>query len=250
MHIDACDHDVVRVTGAVGRLCSPCFAPGTRIRTVDGPVAVDALRPGMQVLTADHGAQGLRWIGVRKVDFGREPDRLRPVCIAAGAFGRGRDGTPVPERDLVVSPRHRMVIDGPGVAQLCGVSQALAPAAGLTSLPGVRVLRATRTVTYHALLFDRHEVIYAEGTATESFRPGEIALADFPPLVRSEVYALYPALEDDAAAALGPPARPILSLSETQAVLEAAAAGRPLAPLIYRSRPFGAAAARYDEDIW
>jgi hypothetical protein len=227
----------------------PCFAPGTAVLTDRGEIAVEDLVPGMAVVTADHGLRDLLWIGERTVDFRKEPDRLRPVRISAGAFGKRADGTPLPGRDLVVSPQHRMVIDGLQVAQLRGDPQALAPAAGLAGLPGVEILRGTREVTYFALLLDRHEIIYAEGAATESFRPGPIALADFTAADRAAVHKLYPGLADNPFRRLGAPARPILTVRETQAVLQAADEGRPAVPLAQRLPPESHAAAPFDEDL-
>ena len=84
--------------------------------------------------------------------------------IRKGAFGPGR-----PARDIAVSPQHRFCFGGGGL--MFDAEELLAPAKGLVD--GARVLRdrATGGVSYLHLLFDRHEVIFCEGLATESFQP-------------------------------------------------------------------------------
>ncbi len=74
-------------------------------------------------------------------------------------------------------------------------------------------------------MLDHHEVIFAEGAPTESFRPGPIALSHFTPEHRAQVYAVYPGLEDEPEDALGPTARTILKCSEAQRLVSSGALG-------------------------
>lgn len=142
-----------------------CFTPSCRIDTDRGPVAAGMLRPGDRVQTADNGYQPLRWIGRSDLPgLARTARNLHPVRIRAHAFGPGR-----PARDIAVSPQHRFCLGGGGL--VFHEDELLAPAKGLVD--GARVLRdrATGGVSYLHLLFDRHEVIFCEGVATESFQP-------------------------------------------------------------------------------
>lgn len=106
----------------------PCFTPGTMIRTPEGLRAVETLQVGDLVETFDHGPQPIRWIGSSDVG----PFRMalspgfRPVRICKGAFGNGR-----PERDLVVSPQHRVLLEGWRAELLYGEVQVLIAAAHL-----------------------------------------------------------------------------------------------------------------------
>jgi len=142
-----------------------CFTPGCPIDTDRGPVAAGALCVGDRVQTADNGYQPLRWIGRSDLPgLKRISANLHPVRIRKDAFGPGR-----PARDISVSPQHRFCFAGSGL--MFHADETLAPAKGLVD--GVRVLRdrAIGGISYVHLLCDRHEVIFCEGLATESFQP-------------------------------------------------------------------------------
>ncbi|MEM9059163.1 MAG: Hint domain-containing protein [Pseudomonadota bacterium] len=191
----------------------PCFAPGTRILTGRGEVAVEDLRIGDMVQTARHGPQPVRWIGVRTETFTERDARNKPILISAGALGGG-----FPTRDLVVSPQHRMLITGKLPETMFGTREVLATAKNLTALPGVRRMLGKSEIRYFALLFDRHEIIFAEGSATESFRPGPVALRDMAQTRRDEIYQVYPDLKVDPVGGLGPAAARLLNGRESRAL--------------------------------
>jgi len=209
----------------------PCFAPGTRILTDRGEVAVERLRIGDRVITADRGPQPLRWIGRRVQVFAARDDKHKPVEIKAGALGPG-----LPRRTLVLSPQHRMLLSGPAVRAVFGEDEVLAPAKFLARSAHIRTMKGKRKVTYYALLFDQHEVIFADGAPTESFRPGPVALEAFEPHVREEVFAIYPRLRTEPVAGLGPPVRRIVTRREAEALL-ARADAMPLTRATQAARP-------------
>ncbi|MEQ9259013.1 MAG: Hint domain-containing protein [Roseovarius sp.] len=150
-----------------------CFTPGLRVTTRSGKVAVEHLRPGDMLLTRDRGFQPLLWRGVRRLRpepggpggpvgpgaRGFEP----PVRIRAGALGPGQ-----PERDMVVSPGHRLLTTDPALLARLGAREALVEARMLLGAPGVERLPMPR-VTYIHLLLESHEVILCENTWSESF---------------------------------------------------------------------------------
>ena len=192
----------------------PCFAPGTLITTPDGPCAVEHLRVGDLVSTADHGPQPLRWIGRRCETFQSDEDKHLPIEIKASSLGDG-----MPWRDLVVSPQHRMVLSGTHVHEMFDAPEVLALAKALTGRDGIGRIEGREQITYFALLFERHEIIFAEGAATESFRPGPVTLAEFSPEHREQIYAIYPRLREEPVDGLGPPARPIITRRQARDVV-------------------------------
>lgn len=191
-----------------------CFCAGTRIATPRGEVPVEALAVGDAVLNADGRAVTIRWTGRRALsvaELRRRPE-VRPVRIRRGALGEGR-----PRRDLRVSPQHRILLEGWRVEMLFGEDSLLAPAAHLVDGLGIAVEPPDAPVTYHHLLFDRHELLLSEGLATESLYPGPWAVSGLESAARAEVLALFPAL---AAGAPPPPlARPLLRGRETRALM-------------------------------
>jgi Ca2+-binding RTX toxin-like protein len=191
----------------------PCFTPGTLIATPDGPCPVESLRPGDLVLTRDSGLQPVRWVGQRRLGLGDLIVRphLRPIRIAADALGNG-----MPCRDLLVSPQHRMLIGGPRPEMLFGMGEVLVAALHLTALPGV-TQELTAGVTYIHLMFDRHEIVLADGCWTESFQPGQQVIRGMEASQRDEVLELFPELAGGDLAY--PAARPSLRAHEARVLL-------------------------------
>lgn len=165
----------------VGSFGPPCFTPGTRIAVPGGEVAIETLKPGDLVMTLDHGAQPVRWIGRRQVDGRGE---FAPVRFAAGIVGN--------RRALLVSPQHRMLIGGWQAELYYGEGEVLVAAVQLAVRPGI--CRQPQTlVDYVHLMFDRHEIILAEGAPSESFHPGS-CLLDHDLAALAEVVAIFPQL--------------------------------------------------------
>lgn len=69
------------------------------------------------------------------------------------------------------------------------------PAIKLTRLSGIYVDENVSDISYHHLLFDRHEVIYAEGAPTESLYLGSQAKNAMSNDALDEIYTLFPELE-------------------------------------------------------
>lgn len=158
----------------------PCFVAGTLIDTAQGPRRVEKLQPGDRIITYDGGMQPLAWVGRRRV---AGIGKLAPICIAAGALGN--------QRDLWVSPQHRLLIRDWRAEMLFGVPEVLVAAQHLVNDTDIR-RRDRERVTYVHLLFDSHRIVYSEGIPSESLHPGDLALGAFGAAARAEVLALFP----------------------------------------------------------
>jgi hypothetical protein len=135
-----------------------CFAAGTRILAETGEVEVEKLAVGDVVITVRRKGPRTRrviWTGRRSIDIARHPrpDDVRPIRIFAGAFAPG-----VPERDLLLSPRHAVYVGG-------NLFKAHALINGATVVQE----RHARFVTYHHIELEAHDIVMAEGLPTESY---------------------------------------------------------------------------------
>jgi Ca2+-binding RTX toxin-like protein len=162
-----------------------CFTAGTRILTDRGPRAVEDLRPGDLVVTRDNGLQPLRWTGRRTVaghgDFA-------PIRFETGVLGNGAP--------LLVSPQHRMLHRSTAASLYFDAPEVLLSAKHLVN--GGTITRVGfDSVTYLHLLFDRHEIIFAEGAATESFHPGHVGLQALSEASREDLFRCFPELRAD-----------------------------------------------------
>ncbi|WP_156127436.1 Hint domain-containing protein [Paracoccus sanguinis] len=179
-----------------------CFAAGTLVRTPTGEVAVETLKVGDLVMTRDNGAQPVRWIDSTRRAL-RRGSRLAPVRIRAGALGDN-----LPESDLLVSPQHRMLVRSAIAQRMFGTDEVLVAAKQLLQIDGIDIADDLDEVVYVHFIFDRHEIVYANGAESESLYTGPEALKTLSPQAREEILALFPDLAEDA---LPEPARVLAS---------------------------------------
>ena len=99
---------------------------------------------------------------------------------------------------MLVSPQHRVLIEGARAEMYFGESEVLVPAKHLTNLAEVTRALPAEGVTYVHILFDRHEIVQSEGLWTESFQPAERTLNALDSAARAEVLELFPELVADA----------------------------------------------------
>ncbi len=133
------------------------FTRGTHITLASGEqVPIERLRVGDRVLTRDDGPQPIRWIGQNTI---RAVGAFAPVMIRQGAINN--------ENDLILSPDHRIFVYqrqdhlGAGRAEVLVKVRHLVNGTSVVQLDG-------GFVEYFQLLFDDHQIIYAEGIAAES----------------------------------------------------------------------------------
>lgn len=183
------DYDGMWVTSASRSITDSsvvCFASGTMIETDRGARPVETLKVGDLVLTLDHGLQHLRWIGSSHL---RTDDRTRPIRIARHALGIG-----YPQHDLLVSPQHRILVRSRIAKRIFGEAEVLIAAKKLLGVPGVAQAPQHVQVTYWHVLFDTHEIVFANGTPAESLYTGPMALAALDAKAREDVLRIDPCL--------------------------------------------------------
>ena len=133
------------------------FVRGTHITLATGAQRrIEDLRPGDRILTRDAGVQPIRLIGQSTV---RAQGAFAPILIRKGALHN--------ENDLLVSPDHRLFIYQRADTLGTGRSELLIKARHLVNGDSI-VQTEGGFVDYFQLLFDQHQIIYAEGIAAES----------------------------------------------------------------------------------
>jgi hypothetical protein len=123
---------------------------GTTILTLDGELPVEHLSVGDRVISRTSGTAVLRDIIVTEM-------MMTPIRIKAGSLGHTR-----PDRDMIVSPDAQLHIRDWRAEALFGTPTAMVPASRL--IDGEFVAEeTTRVMTLFRLVFDRAQIIYADG---------------------------------------------------------------------------------------
>ena len=171
-----------------------CFTSGTLIKSIRGEVPVEDLKLGDEVLTLDRGYQTIRWIGSRNLSATQLTiyPKMRPIRICAGALGVNQ-----PERELLVSPQHRILVRSIIAERMFGQSEVLVAAKQLLEMDGVEIAEDVTSVTYWHFMFEAHQVVFANGAATESLYTGSEALKAVGNAARQEILALFPELDKE-----------------------------------------------------
>lgn len=145
------------VAAKFGDVACVRFARGTHITLASGTqVPIEDLKIDDRILTRDAGPQKIRWIGNTTV---RAVGDYAPVVITAGALFNNRD--------LVLSPDHRLFIYQREDRIGAGRSEVLVKVRHLIN--GTSVYQQDGGfVDYFQILFDDHQIIYAEGIAAET----------------------------------------------------------------------------------
>lgn len=157
------------------------FARGTMITLGDGrQMPIEQLQAGDRILTRDHGRQPIRWIGQARL---RAVGAFAPIVITAGTLGNAGDLILGQHHRVFLYQRHRL----PGLS----TSELLIQARHLVD--GDRVyIREGGWTDYFSLVFDAHEIIYAEGVPSESLLVTDAVINRLPAEVAQEVKARFP----------------------------------------------------------
>ena len=169
----------------------PCFTPGTLIATPKGERPVEELRAGDRVITRDSGIQEIRWVGRKALDRQTllASPHLQPILIRQGSLGQG-----LPEKDMLVSPNHRVLVANDMTALYFDSHEVLVAAKHLINNKNIHAAESLGTSYIH-FMFDRHEVVLSNGAWTESFQPGDYTLKGMGNAQRTEIFELFPELK-------------------------------------------------------
>ncbi len=165
------------------QLSGMSFGRGTRVTLASGVQRqVEKLSPGIRVLTRDNGPQPIKWVGKRTV---QAVGAFAPVVISQDALGN--------TEDLTLSQQHRMMISDWRAEVMIGSKDVLIRAADLVNGSTIYI-RSGGFVEYTQLVFDDHQIIYAEGIPAESLHMTQDLLGQMPSDVAHEVLRAFPDL--------------------------------------------------------
>ena len=209
--------NLVETTPTAGTPGVACFTQGSMILTRHGERAREALQPGDSLPTYDSGMQTLRAICAQHIPAAqllRVPS-LRPLRVGGALFGQSGD--------ILLSPAHCLLLHAPKAELLFAHREVLVRARHVEQLGHARAELPRGGVTYYHLLFDRHELVLADGYWSETYLNTG---SDADKIARDAGWQTHETLSIDTARH-SHAARRILRSHEAEVLLEGAARPRP-----------------------
>ncbi|WP_136637058.1 Hint domain-containing protein [Pseudooceanicola onchidii] len=180
------------------------LAHGSLIATTEGEVAIEDLRPGMQVITAEHGPQPVLWIG--SMAHNPDPNGARFLTrVTADRFAAG-----APPMDLLCGPGARLLHRPAGLRSAAEAKPVFTPLRDFVDGDSVIAIAPRMAVeTYHIAL-KRHATIRVGGLDLETFHPGMTVLDQMGVNTRDLFISMFPHIRR--ATDFGPLAHPRVTL--------------------------------------
>ncbi|MEP3346482.1 MAG: Hint domain-containing protein [Litoreibacter sp.] len=148
------------------------IARGSLISTLNGPVAVEDLTPGMMVMTSEYGPVKLLWMGSYEMSLrdAQTTNRGSLYRVTTDAFG-----LTTPMQDTLLAPRSHILFEHPKCQDLLGVDKAFAPIRAFEDGDRVFPVQPVAPVEVFNLSFERQASVLVNGLEIECFHPGPYA---------------------------------------------------------------------------
>ena len=163
------------------------FAQGTVFQAPQGYIAVEDLRPGDQLTTADGGQETVTWIGSATFSASDPGERMKVTRIMADSFGVNR-----PQSFVSVGSAARVLQTPAAMRSDLGDKKVTTPAAQFVD--GVNVIEVTPPTPirlFHVAL-QNHALLLAGGLEVESYHPGAQPLQMLSHTLRSVFMSVFP----------------------------------------------------------
>ena len=180
------------------------FAGGSVVETANGPVAIEDLLPGDEIVTGDGSSQPLLWKGRTSLIPGRPGPggrNMRLTRIMADSFGMQR-----PLSCVIAGPAARLLYIPDHLRALSGGKKMLTPVQEFIDGSNVIETAPPTPVELFHLCLERHAVIRVGGLEFETYHPGTNAPRTISHAMRSVYLNLFPHV--DALAGFGELAYP------------------------------------------
>ena len=187
---------------------------GAILSRPSGPVAVEDLQPGDDVLLSDGRYASLVWHGAVTLtppQCAERHARLALTRITTDALGLGR-----PMQDLILGPAARLHLQATEIRRLTGSPGAYIPASDFVDGHHFITLRPTNPVDLYQLGFARHETVLVNGIGVESLHPGTAFSLGLSGTALAQYMGLFPHLRslDE----IGLPRHPRLRLPDLEMI--------------------------------
>ncbi len=193
------------------------FGRGAIFQTKNGPMAVEDLLPGDEIMTTDQGYQTLMWHGKMVIAPGEKNPRAEMgtmTRITADALGYGR-----PAPDLVLGPAARMLHRSPAGQVLTGVQDVMIPVRDFIDSDQIIELRPIAPVHCYQIGFARHASVNVNGINIETLHPGPAHSLGLGPEMLAHFMQLFPHMRRPAD--FGPLTAPRLRKADLDLVMAA-----------------------------
>lgn len=202
-----------RIYGHIARAKPPRIAgigAGVLVETDQGPVPAGEITVNQRVKTLRNGYQPVLWVGRERREYGRNTDNL-PICLPDNYRSDCRADKP-----LLVAHDQNILVRHAMNEMFFGTSDVLAPAGFMTYIQDVSELKDAINMEWVHLLFDRVDVIQAQGVWLESMRPEYSALAASSDAMSQDLKSAIPALRYEHGFAAYDHSLPVLNAREAK----------------------------------
>ncbi len=165
------------------------FTRGSLVETEMGPVAIEDLQPGDQVITTDNQAETVMWKGSTTLVPGRPGPsgrNLRLTRIMADSFGMQR-----PMSYVLAGPSARLLNTPNHLRALTGGAQMLTPVQEFIDGSNVIETAPPTAVELFHICLPRHAAIRVGGLEFETYHPGTNAVRMISHAMRSLYLNLF-----------------------------------------------------------
>ncbi|MCF6444187.1 Hint domain-containing protein [Nereida sp. MMG025] len=157
------------------------LGPGSYVMTTQGELPVEWLEVGDRLITRDHGAQPIQWIGRLRADNQLGVDLPNPVKLPVPNDGTSRQTDP-----LYLSPGHRVLLQSPLVAKHFGTTEAMCRIVDVSRRNRVRFQSVSTRLIYHHLLLPVASLILVNGLWVETINATDCERLDIPAVLRAQ----------------------------------------------------------------
>lgn len=164
-------------------------AGATNVRTPCGARRIENVRPGDLIVTRDNGLKPVLMVWKRTVteaDIAADPS-LAPIRLKTRAVG-----PMMPQQDLLVAPRHRILVPGYRLANFPDDRSWLIAARDIVEASDAAFVdKSAAELTYYNLVFEDHQVFAANSLPLESFLPSAATIDRLDETTSRDIAALF-----------------------------------------------------------